>query len=155
MIAYLSGAMEQAADEGALWREEMTRWLKTELNHDVIDPVVSSQSLVEKYQAQDYRDWKLSDPERFMKFVRKAIDLDLDNVINKSNYIVCLWNRDVMKGGGTHGEVTMAYHKNIPVYLINQVPIEELSGWIMSCSTQIFNNIFELKSYLLETYSHL
>lgn len=154
MIAYLSGAMEQAADEGALWREEIARWLKTELGHDVIDPVVSSQLLVEKYEAQDYRDWKFSDIQRFVEFIRKAIDLDLDNVINNSDYIICFWNEDVMKGGGTHGEVTMAYYNNIPVYLVNQVPIEELSGWIMACSTQIFNQFSELKSYLLETYNH-
>lgn len=154
MIAYLSGAMEQAADEGALWREEIARWLKTELGHDVIDPVVSSQLLVEKYEAQDYRDWKFSDIQRFVEFIRKAIDLDLDNVINNSDYIICFWNEDVMKGGGTHGEVTIAYYKNIPVYLVNQVPIEELSGWIMACSTQIFNQFSELKSYLLETYNH-
>ncbi len=154
MITYLSGAMEQAADEGALWREEMTRWLKTELNHDVIDPVISSQLLVEKHEAQNYRDWKFSDIQRFVEFVRKAIDLDLDNVINNSDYIICLWNEDVMKGGGTHGEVTMAYYKNIPVYLINQVPVKDLSGWIMACSTQIFNNFSELKSFLAETYKN-
>ena len=58
-----------------------------------------------------------------------------------------------MKGGGTHGEVTMAYYKNVPVYLVNQVPIEDLSGWIMSCSTDIFNTFTELKSHLIKTYS--
>ena len=33
MIAYLSGAMEFANDEGALWRNELTIWLKNTINH--------------------------------------------------------------------------------------------------------------------------
>ena len=48
MIAYLSGAMEYVADEGAGWRTEMAQWIKSELGHDVIDPVITSQVLVEK-----------------------------------------------------------------------------------------------------------
>jgi len=79
MIAYLSGAMEHVADEGACWRSDMAQWLKSELGHDVIDPVITSQALVEKNNAQDYRDWKTSDPIRFVEFVRKAINLDLEN----------------------------------------------------------------------------
>ena len=38
MIAYLSGAMENAKNEGSEWRNEMTIWLKEKLNHSVIDP---------------------------------------------------------------------------------------------------------------------
>jgi len=154
MIAYLSGAMENAADEGANWRDELTPWLKSELNHDVIDPVITSQELVNKHDASEYREWKLTEPERFVEFVRKAIYLDLDNVINKADYVICLWNSDVFKGGGSHGEVTMAYVMKKPIYLVNQVSIEELSGWIMSCSTNIFPDLSELKTFLSETYSH-
>ncbi len=154
MIVYLSGAMENAADEGADWRDELSRWLKSELNHDVIDPVITSQELVDKNNANDYREWKALDPDRFIEFVRKAIDLDLDNVMNKADYIICLWNRAVFKGGGSHGEVTMAYFMKKPVYLVNQVPLEELSGWIMSCATKIFPDLSELKKFLCKTYSY-
>ncbi len=152
MIAYLSGAMEQAADEGAFWREKMTLWLKTELNHDVIDPLQSSRSLVHDHKAHQYRDWKITDPDRFVDFVRKAIDLDLDNVMNNSDYIVCLWNEAVLKGGGTHGEVTMAYFAGKPLYLVCALNIVDLSGWIMACATHIFPNVATLQKFLIETY---
>ncbi len=152
MIAYLSGAMEHVADEGAGWRDEMSGWLKDNLNHDVIDPVITSQQLVVENKARDYRQWKSDKPDRFVEFVRKAVDLDLENVMKKSNYIICLWNEHVLKGGGTHGEVTMAYHSEVPVYLICAMPREDLSGWIMACSTQIFSDLSELKSFLLKTY---
>ena len=40
MIAYLSGGMENADNEGTNWRAEITTWLKESLDHDVIDPVI-------------------------------------------------------------------------------------------------------------------
>ena len=42
MIAYLSGAMEFADDEGASWRNELTIWLKETIDHQSIDPVIES-----------------------------------------------------------------------------------------------------------------
>ena len=46
MIAYLSGGMENADNEGTNWRAEITTWLKESLDHDVIDPVIESRNLV-------------------------------------------------------------------------------------------------------------
>lgn len=153
MIVYLSGAMEHVADEGAGWRDEMTIWLKEHLDHNVIDPVITSQQLVDEHSAEEYRQWKIEDPDRFVEFVRKAVNLDLDNVMHKSDYIICLWNEYVLKGGGTHGEVTMAYHSDVPVYLVCEMDLEDLSGWIMSCSSRVFSNMEALRTFLLETYS--
>ena len=33
MIAYLSGPIENAHNDGADWRQGITEWLETELNH--------------------------------------------------------------------------------------------------------------------------
>lgn len=152
MIAYLSGAMENAKDEGADWRNELTIWLKENLNHSVIDPIIETARLVEKSNSQNYRNWKTSDPNKFRKFVRKAINNDLDSVINKTDYTICLWNNDVIPGGGTHGEVTMGYYFNKPIYLVNQLDNVEISGWIMSCATEIFTDFASMKNRLLEIY---
>jgi len=152
MIAYLSGAMENAKDEGADWRNELTIWLKENLNHSVVDPIIETAKLVERLNSQNYRNWKTSDPNRFKKFVRQAIDNDLDSVINKTDYTICLWNNDVIPGGGTHGEVTMAYYFNKPVYLVNKLKDLEISGWIMSCTTEIFPDIESMKNRLIEIY---
>ena len=46
MIAYLSGAMEYAVDEGSGWRLDMTSWLSNNLGHDVIAPVEESRLLM-------------------------------------------------------------------------------------------------------------
>ena len=152
MIAYLSGAMENAKDEGADWRNELKIWLKENLNHSVVDPIVETTKLIEKSKSQNYRNWKSIDPNRFRVFVRQAIDNDLDSVINKTDYTICLWNNDVIPGGGTHGEVTMGYYFNKPVYLINQLENMEMSGWIMSCASEIFPNFETMKKRLIEIY---
>ncbi len=152
MIAYLSGAMEYAENEGQDWRIKMTEWLQNELDHTAINPVEDTSELVAANNAQDYRDWKNSDPNRFVEFVRKAIDNDLNSVVNRADYLICLWNNAVLKGGGTHGEVTMAYYYNKPVYLINQLDNIGLSGWIMSCATEIFVDFDGLQARLLNLY---
>jgi hypothetical protein len=152
MIAYLSGAMENAKNEGSGWRNEITIWLREEINHSVIDPVIDTARLVERTESHDYRNWKTSDPNKFRKFVRQAIDNDLNSVVNKSDYLICLWNQEVLAGGGSHGEVTMAYYYNKPIYLINQLDDSELSGWIMSCATEIFTDFNSMQKRLIEIY---
>jgi len=152
MIAYLSGAMENAQGEGADWRNGITVWLMDNLNHSVIDPVIETAKLVKKQKSQNYRSWKTADPNKFREFVRLAVDNDLNSVVNKSDYLICLWNNDVISGGGTHGEVTMAYYYNKPIYLINQLKDMELSGWIMACATEIFTDFDSMQKRLLDIY---
>ena len=48
MIAYLSGAMEYAQDEGEVWRDSISEWLSIKLGHDVINPVEESRLIIEK-----------------------------------------------------------------------------------------------------------
>ncbi|MEA1881732.1 MAG: hypothetical protein U9N31_04965 [Candidatus Marinimicrobia bacterium] len=153
MRAYLSGAMEFASDEGAGWRIDMTKWLDQTLNHSVYNPVEESQSLIKDYGAENYREWKNTDPKKYADFIRICVDRDIDTVRNHTDYIICLWDENVLKGAGTHAEVTLAYDSQKPVYLINKLPEADLSGWIMACSSKIFSDFEQLKNYLLEQYS--
>lgn len=153
MRAYLSGAMEYAGDGGTKWREGMTSWLLEELGHPVVNPVVESHKLTLKYNAHNYRQWKESEPERYAEFIRHCVNRDLEAIAHEVDYVICLWNEGVFKGAGTHGEVTMAYSRGIPVYLVNRIPLKDLSGWIMACSTKIFGNFGDMKNYLVDLYT--
>ncbi len=152
MIAYLSGGMENAQDEGKKWRDKLTVWLKDNLGHDVIDPVLESEKKIIELGAENYRSWKSTDPKKFKKFIRLLINQDLKNVIAEVDYLIVLWDESILYGGGTHGEVTMAYWVDRPVFLVNKLPDEKLSAWISSCSTKVFNSFDELKSELLKLY---
>ena len=85
-------------------------------------------------------------------FIRLLINQDLKNVIAEVDYLIVLWDESILYGGGTHGEVTMAYWVDRPVFLVNKLPDEKLSAWISSCSTKVFNSFDELKSELLKLY---
>ena len=73
---------------------------------------------------------------------------------NKADYVICLWDQNVFKGAGTHSEVTFAYYHGKPIYLVNKLPINDLSGWIMSCASEIVNDFESLKILLNNRYNN-
>ena len=46
MIAYLSGPIENAENDGAKWREDISLWLDQNLKHSVFNPVLETKSIV-------------------------------------------------------------------------------------------------------------
>ena len=152
MIAYLSGAIEYSHDKGEGWRNNITEWLASKLHHSVINPVKESRLIISNTDSHDYRNWKETDLERYKNFINKFVLRDIKAVTKEANYIICLWNKEVFKGAGTHGEVTLAFEHGIPVYVVNQVPLIDLSGWIIACSAEVFENFEELKLFLLRKF---
>ena len=153
MIAYLSGPIENAHNDGEDWRNEITQWLDTKLNHKVFNPVIETKNIIEHHNTSDFRLMKKTNPDEYKKIIRKIIKLDLDAVVYKSDYLIVKWDKSVFKGGGTHGEITMAYWHKKPIFLVNRLPIDDISSWIFSCSEDIFDNFEELKKKLVELYS--
>ena len=122
------------------------------LDHGVFDPVVESQKLIKNYGEEEFRRFKKTDPKKYVEILRLAIKKDLDAVVNKSDYVICLWDENVFKGAGTHSEVTFAYYHEKPIYLVNKLPICDLSGWIMSCATEMVEDFESLKVILKNKY---
>ena len=86
MIAYLSGPIENAYNDGANWRNDITEWLENKLNHKVFNPVIETKSIIEYHNASDFRLMKKTNPNEYKKIIRKIIKVDLDAVINNSDY---------------------------------------------------------------------
>jgi nucleoside 2-deoxyribosyltransferase len=86
--------------------------------------------------------------------VRKIIQYDLDIVENKADYVICCLSGDgsVLSSGGTSAELTFAHRRGIPVYLVTDTPLGEISGWILACADRLFPNVDDLKKFLLERY---
>ena len=133
MLAYLCGPIEFAEDNGRLWRRKLGPFLRETLGHRV-------------------REWKSSDLERFRRVIRKIIAFDLDLIENKADYLICSWDA-LAKSGGTSAEMTVAYRKGIPVYLVTTLPAAEISGWMLGCTDQVFATVEELKEFLTARYS--
>ena len=88
--------------------------------------------------------------ERFRRVVRKIIQFDLDQIENKADYLICIWRcaDAATQSGGTAAELTFAYRKGIPVYLVTDLAPEQVSGWMLACADQVFPSVDELKNFL-------
>ena len=153
MIAYLSGPIENAHDDGASWRDDITQWLDNNLHHKVFNPVIETRSIIKNMDLIDFRTMKKTSPFEYKKIIRKIIKIDLDAVVHGSDYLIVKWDKSVFKGGGSHGEVTMAHWFKKPIYIVNSLPIDDISSWIFSCSDYVFDNFDDLKIKLRELYS--
>ncbi len=147
MLAYLAGAIEYSPDLGRGWRKEITPFLLDALGHSVYDPAEDERKSLSEEEQKYLRSWKLTDLSRFQAAVRKIIEWDLD-IVARADYIVCYLDENALRGGGTSAELTFAYRRNIPVYLVTPLAISQISGWILACCTRIFGDFEELRHYL-------
>lgn len=152
MIAYLSGPIENAENDGANWRDSITPWLKNEIEHDVFNPVVETRKIVSDLTNTQFREMKETDPKKYKNLIRQIIDIDIKAVVEDSDYLIVNWNKSVFRGGGTHGEITLAYYLKKPIYLVNHVPLDDLSSWIFSCATEVFDSFDDMKIHLTSLY---
>jgi len=146
---YLAGAIEAAPDGGTTWRYAVTKFLREELDWSVFDPSLHEQDFLSDEEKNKFRQWKATDIKRFRPVMEKIIDRDLDQLLNKSDAVICLWDEHVIQGGGTHGELTLAYEHKLPVYLVLGMPIEKVSSWIIGCTTEVFENFDQMQKYLV------
>ena len=137
-----------------MWRRKLTPFLHNDLGHRVYDPAEDEKKNLAEEEAGHFREWKETDVERFRRVVRKIIQYDLDIVENKADYVICCLSGDgaVVSSGGTSSELTFAYRRGIPVYLVTEAPLEEISGWILACADHVFPSVEDLKKFLLERY---
>jgi len=155
MLAYLSGPIEFAGDGGKAWRRKVMLFLRDELGHRVYDPAEAEKKNLTDEEAAHFREWKKTNLERFRRAVRKIIQFDLDLIENRADYVICYWDTAAAAGttsGGTSAELTVAHRAGIPVYLVTELPAEDISGWMLACADQVFQTMDALKKFLLERY---
>jgi len=150
---YLAGAMEHAPDRGCGWRAEMAAFLRESLGHEVFNPCVEEETFLPREDRKLLGPAKHENLPKFRKLIRKVIDGDLAMLVNEIDYVVCLWDAHVLNGGGTHGELTLAYYHDIPVYLVGRLPRQKISSWILGCTTEYFEDFEPLRQFLLRKFS--
>ncbi len=146
MLFYLAGSIEYSPDLGKGWRAEITPLLKS-LGHEVYDPAEDEQKNLTDIEVREFRGWKTSDLPRFQQAIRKIIAYDLDLIEHECDAVICFWDRNAGRGAGTQGELTFAHRLGIPVYLVCDIPIGEMSGWLLGCAAEVFTSIDEFREY--------
>jgi nucleoside 2-deoxyribosyltransferase len=155
MLAYLCGPIEFASDHGKMWRRKLTPFLAGQLGHRVYDPAEDERKSLTDEEVQNFRKWKTEDVDRFRRTLRKIIHFDLDLIENKADYVICYLDDSAAAGvtsGGTPAELTFAYRKGIPVYMVTQLRPDQISGWMLACADQLFDSVDTLKKFLMVRY---
>ncbi len=147
VLIYLSGSIEYSPDFGKGWRAQVTPVLQS-LGWEVYDPAQDEKKNLTDVEVREFRSWKKSDLERFRRTVRKIIAYDLDLIEQRCDAVVCYWDQYAGRGAGTQGELTFAHRLGIPVYLICAVRVEEISGWILACASEVFRSFEEFQEFM-------
>ena len=68
MMVYLSGPIENAENDGAEWREDITSWLDQNLKHNVFNPVLETKSIYGTSRILvTFRSMKVTEPLEYQK----------------------------------------------------------------------------------------
>lgn len=153
--AYLSGGMEYAPNEGADWRKEMSVWLDGMLGHVAFNPNEESKKLLKRLlPKRNLRAMKAQNTKEFIRIVRQIVKIDSAEIARRSDYVICYWDEAAQKGAGTKGEVTLARYFNKPVYVVTEMDLTKIPGWILGCATHFVRTFDELKTLLATKYGH-
>jgi len=147
MYFYLAGSIEYSPDLGKSWRAEITPALEA-LGHEVYNPAEDELKNLTETEVREFRSWKKNDLPRFRRTVQKIIAYDLDLIEHRCDAIICYWDEYAGRGAGTQGELTFAHRLGIPVYLICSIPVEQISGWLLGCATEVFTSVGAFHEYL-------
>jgi nucleoside 2-deoxyribosyltransferase len=146
---YLSGGIEHSGDGGRGWRKEIALFLE-EIGVEVYDPAADEKKDLTEEERKSFRRWKTESPEKFRQVVRKIIAWDLARVEAQSDCVLAYWDEAASRGGGTAGEITLAYRLGKPVYLVLGMPRTEASGWVLAAATEVFEDFDQLREFLRE-----
>jgi hypothetical protein len=145
--------MEHARNSGSAWRSRLHEWIERELGHEVFNPsVVRKQYLKRHYHGLSQKRLKKTNLKKFHRLVSTLMRLDCQEIANRTDYVVCLWDESAQKGAGTKGELTMAKYFGKPVYVVTTMRPVEIPGWILACTTRLFSSFDELKIFLKRKY---
>jgi hypothetical protein len=153
MRAYLCGPIDFTQNGEKLWRRKLVPFLRDQFGHRVLDPSEEATRNLTDEETANLRQWQTADLDRFRRAIRKIIAANLDLIENKTDYLVCYWDASTARSANAPAELTAAHRTGIPVYLVTDLPVEEISEWILGCSDQIFSSVESLKEFLTARFS--
>jgi nucleoside 2-deoxyribosyltransferase len=156
---YLAGGMEASKELGAGWRKDITPFLE-EIGFEVLNPNLFepqqlrhchihdipdyiTTGLGQKLKVTKWHDLLQIETEseegkrlykRGLKYIRQIIEYDCKMVQDQTDVMLVFWDDKLMKGCGTQAEITLAYLKGIPVYVVATC---RMPAWARGCSTKI------------------
>ncbi|MHA1844460.1 MAG: hypothetical protein ACTSWE_09395 [Promethearchaeota archaeon] len=182
---YLCGPMESVAsgDGGRRWRDKLRPELESRIDKNnnpiyVFNPCDTEKEKV-GYSIEDFHDklhgWVASGcrdkvkeymdiiwrGKTFLKLNKETGKEELTTLIGDIDYtrysnFIILKIEEGSYPVGTYGECMIAYERNIPIYMIQTIPLTKYSktllGWIFGSGGEIFKTQKELLEFLDKKY---
>lgn len=153
MLAYLCSPTALGEDSTSLWRRKLAPFIADHLGHRVYDPSEEALKILTPQEAANLAVWQTTDLDRFRRAVRKIIASNLDLIENKADYLICYWDASARQSANAAAELTAAHRTGIPVYLVAELPVEEINPWVLGCSDHLFLSVESLKEFLTARFS--
>lgn len=138
--------MDFAADHGLNWRLRFKEKLEP-LGVRCIIPNHEEAELIQDPQA--FYALKKSDPDQFNEIMTKVAKKDI-GFVHESDFLICRWMGEKMAGSIAEAHEAK-HHAHVPVYLVTDQPVENISSWFFNCIEKIFYSEEELFQFLEQT----
>lgn len=151
---YLSGPCENAPEDGATWRKQITPFLKDELGLTVLDPTCKPFKL--SFSPNEEDEFKIvrnlrteGKYQELAKCMREVVHVDL-RMIDSSDIVICQLDAD-QPTYGTIDELVVACGQKKPVYLCCKQGLQYIPLWLWGRIpyNYIFKSLNEIKTRLL------
>jgi len=151
-VVYLAGGMEYASD-GKSWRDKTVKVLK---EHSIAswEPYEQEAKLFnsEKQPAKLIKTLdKTKDFQELRSMMRSIVKLDLGVVRDEINALMVKYDESVLKGAGTHAEMSMAAFTGHPVFVwMPDLKMDRVPTWIIGCITFVSRDYDEVIEHVIE-----
>ena len=151
-LVYLAGGMEYAKD-GRTWRTTASTKLKRK-DIETWDPYIEEKKLSLTKEISFLKECdKEKHFERINKFIKGLVYLDLSTVEKKADVLLVKYDKSVIRGAGTHAEISLATYKNKPVHVwLSGLTLNEVPSWAIGCFTTVSSSLEDAITKVIETY---
>lgn len=159
LISYLAGAIQDAADGGAAWREKLAPKLES-MGIEVLDPCKSEANMGQNGDIVETKEmldgWLASgNMDLFDKHMDQVIEDDI-RAVRRSSFVICLVDLDYAHGGTWCELWEAVWHCKTPVYAVCYGPKSKWNHWMLRVvrrGGQVFENFSQLVEFLEEKYT--
>lgn len=173
LSTYLIGSIEKSRDLGVGWRAELTPFLE-KLGVHVYDPCFLEKEKLADFRPnapmKPFKHWATgitvkpkhwheakSAPDdspqmkRFLKYMRRIIEVDL-KYVEKSSFVIVKWDMETRLGAGSLHEIIHAGYNDKPVYIVAESEIPAWSVPFILNKGKRFDDFDSLKEFLSKKY---
>ncbi len=141
ILIYLAGGMEHA-ENGSSWRFLATDYIEG-LGFKAWNPYLEEKKIfktdIQKFiKSHD----KAKDYNKFNEVMRKIVTTDLGVIARDVDMVLVKYDPSVLKGAGTHAEISLATYLNIPVHAwVEDLDVTDIPLWSIGCFTTISSSL--------------